>query len=157
MAALLLLGLLTRWFIWSFPAPPKPVDPSLGPTDPALILALESALAPDAHPPAVRDAGYDIDVVMLNEGLDRAGFEAQLRTVPDWDGIVVIGPYQQGGEIDLDAADIQDEPLRRHIRSMHGWESDGVYDVAVIRANRFIGGFYLRDDAAGWGSFVVKR
>ena len=133
------------------------VDPSLAPFDAGLAAQLESALALGRSPPTQRDEDYDgLEYVVLEDDLTVDDFAARLRTVPGWDVIVVVGPYDNGRRIDVDQAGLHGAWLRRRIERIEGWPNDGIFDVTVIRDDQVVSGFFVHQ-SGGWGSFTVRR
>ena len=133
------------------------LDPSLAPFDAALTAALESALAEGRVPATQRAPDHaGLEYVVVEDDLGVETFADRLRKVPGWDVIVVVCPYSSGRDIDPDEAGLQGWWLRRRIAGMDGWLNDGIFDVAVIRDGRDVGGFYV-SGGVDWGSFAVRR
>lgn len=132
-------------------------DPSVWSPDPALALALETALVPGRLPPTQAMPGYpDDECVELEIDFPWAEFERRLRSVPGWDIIVVLAPYNSGRDLDLRAAGIEGSALERQVRALRGWPNDWTYEVTVIRDGRIVSGFYVYVNAF-WRSGVIRR
>jgi hypothetical protein len=76
-------------------------------------------------------------------------------TVPGWDTLAMIGPYQDGADIADDPA-IRWTPSWLSVSTTSGWEYDSIFTVLAIRHGFVVARFDVRVDS-GIDTCVVSR
>ena len=146
-------------FVWMLPyerSPLRIIDTSYGAPDPALCLALESAIlgpqAAHAHGDTSTIHSYETapDVGTLTD----AEFRERVGGVAGWDALVVFQPYAHPADIPVDPA-IESWWLQRQIDHTEGVPQDAYPKVIVIRDQQSVGEIVLHGEIETSG--VVTR